>query len=281
MPEFVVSRLLDTPTLAVRRVLCAGHCRHRSAEECSAATHLVFPYRGTYLRHVGSDQAVADANHVLFFNAGEAYQVSHPVAGGDACLVLALSQPLLRELTPADLAQKRDEFGFRVQSLRIDARAQALVALLHHSLERGSIETLEAESLLLTLVSRTLGPRTTHAAGSTPARRRLVDRVKLLLASDLSRRWTLTGIASEIGGSAVYLTQAFSRWKACRCISTSCACAWRERWTGSLLARTWRPWRWTWVFPATVISPRPSGRLTDARRANSGRRFPLELCVNS
>ncbi|MCI1728934.1 MAG: AraC family transcriptional regulator [Chiayiivirga sp.] len=211
MPEFVVSRLLDTPTLAVRRVLCAGHCRHRSAEECSAATHLVFPYRGTYLRHVGSDQAVADANHVLFFNAGEAYQVSHPVAGGDACLVLALSQPLLRELTPADLAQKRDEFGFRVQSLRIDARAQALVALLHHSLERGSIETLEAESLLLTLVSRTLGPRTTHAAGSTPARRRLVDRVKLLLASDLSRRWTLTGIASEIGGSAVYLTQAFQQ----------------------------------------------------------------------
>ena len=211
MPEFVVSRLLDTPTLAVRRVLCAGHCRHRSAEECSAATHLVFPYRGTYLRHVGSDQAVADANHVLFFNAGEAYQVSHPVTGGDACLVLALSQPLLRELTPAGLAQKRDEFGFRVQSLRIDARAQALVALLHHSLERGSIETLEAESLLLTLVSRTLGPRTTHAAGSTPARRRLVDRVKLLLASDLSRRWTLTGIASEIGGSAVYLTQAFQQ----------------------------------------------------------------------
>ena len=211
MPEFVVSRLLDTPTLAVRRVLCAGQCRHRSAEECSAATHLVFPYRGTYLRHVGSDQAVADANHVLFFNAGEAYQVSHPVTGGDACLVLALSQPLLRELTPADLAQKRDEFGFRVQSLRIDARAQALVALLHHSLERGSIETLEAESLLLTLVSRTLGPRTAHAAGSTPARRRLVDRVKLLLASDLSRRWTLTGIASEIGGSAVYLTQAFQQ----------------------------------------------------------------------
>jgi AraC-like DNA-binding protein len=35
--------------------------------------------------------------------------------------------------------------------------------------------------------------------------------VKVLLASDLSRRWTLDEIAGEIGGSAVYLTQAFQQ----------------------------------------------------------------------
>ena len=45
-----------------------------------------------YLRHVGSDQAVADANHVLFFNAEQGYQVSHPVAGGDTSLVLSVSE---------------------------------------------------------------------------------------------------------------------------------------------------------------------------------------------
>ena len=38
-----------------------------------------------------------------------------------------------------------------------------------------------------------------------------MDRVKLLLASDLSRRWTLADIAAEIRGSPVYLTQAFQR----------------------------------------------------------------------
>jgi AraC-like DNA-binding protein len=96
-----------------------------------------------------------------------------------------------------------------MQSLRIDARAQVLVALLRHSLQHGTIESLEAESLALTLVCRSLGPRTTHAPGATHARRRLVDRVKMLLASDLGRRWTLAQIAAEAGGSPVYLTQVF------------------------------------------------------------------------
>ncbi len=211
MSDFEVSPLLDTGSVAVKNVHCLGTCRHRSAEECAAATHLVFPYRGLYLRHVGSDQSVADANHVLFFNAGEGYQVSHPVTGGDASLVLVVSQPLLRELSPAALVGKRDEFRFRGQSLRIDPRAQALVALLRHSLQHGNIESLEAESLALTLVCRSLGPRTTHEPGATHARRRLVDRVKVLLASDLTRRWSLAEIAAEIGGSAVYLTQAFQQ----------------------------------------------------------------------
>jgi AraC-like DNA-binding protein len=171
----------------------------------------VFPYRGLYLRHVGQDQSVADANHALLFNAGEAYQVSHPVLGGDSSLVLAISPPLLRELAPAELLHKRDELGFKRQSLRIDARAQTLVALLRHSLQIGHIEALEAESLALTLVCRSLGPRTAHATAATHSRRRLVDRVKVLLAEDLTRRWGLEEIAAEIGGSAVYLTQAFQQ----------------------------------------------------------------------
>jgi AraC family transcriptional regulator len=209
--EFQVTRLLDTGTVSVRDVHCRGTCRHRSAEECASSTHLVFPYRGAYLRHVGSEQSVADANHVLLFNAGEGYQVSHPVTGGDACLVLALSEPLLRELSPPALLQARDQLGYRRQHLRIDPRAQALVALLRHSLQNRTIEPLEAEGLLLTLACRSLGARTARASGATPAKRRLVDRIKLLLAGDLSRRWTLADIAAEIGGSAVYLTQAFQQ----------------------------------------------------------------------
>jgi AraC-like DNA-binding protein len=68
---------------------------------------------------------------------------------------------------------------------------------------------LEAESLSLTLVCRSLGTRTSHEPRATHGRRRLVDRVKVLLASDLSRRWTLADIAAQIRGSPVYLTQVF------------------------------------------------------------------------
>ncbi|HZX71251.1 MAG TPA: AraC family transcriptional regulator, partial [Rhodanobacter sp.] len=159
----------------------------------------------------GSTQSVANANHVLFFNAGEGYQVSHPVTGGDACLSLSVSPPLLRELAPAPMLQRRDQPVFHHQALRIDERAQVLVALLRHSLRSGNMEPLEAESLALTLVCRSLGPRTTHAPGASRARQRLVDRAKLLLASDLTRRWALADIAAAVGGSPVYLTQAFQQ----------------------------------------------------------------------
>lgn len=208
-PQFRIDNLISTATLSARDVGCTGLCQHRSAEECASVTHLVFPYRGVYMRHTGSDQAVADANHVLFFNADEGYQISHPLPGGDASLSLALSDSTLRELAPGDLLKTGGKPGFRRQSRRIDARAQALVALLRHTLQDRSIDPLEAEGLLLTLVSRSLGPRTSLAPGATPRLRWLADRVKLLLASDLSRRWTLAEIAAEVGGSPIYLTQVF------------------------------------------------------------------------
>jgi AraC family transcriptional regulator len=211
MSEFDVIQLLTTDTVSLRNVRCAGACRHRTAQECASTTQLVFPYRGLYMRHVGNDQAVADANHVLFFNADEAYQVSHPVTGGDSSLSLMLSAEVLRELAPRESLNGRSVVGFRSQQQRIDPRAQALVALLRHSLESGTIEPLEAENLALTLVCRSLGPRTSHSSRSTYGRRRLTDRVKVLLAGDLSRRWSLAEIAAEIRGSPVYLTQVFQQ----------------------------------------------------------------------
>jgi AraC family transcriptional regulator len=211
VPEFVVQPLLKTPSITIRDVYCRGSCRYDSTEEFAAATELVFPYRGVYVRHLGHDQAVAEANQVLFFNAAEGYRVSHPVAGGDASLSLAIGEPLLRELAPTGFLRDGPALAFRRQRLRIDARAQALVALLRHSLRQSIAEPLEAESLALTLVQRSLGPRTTHAAGASVGRQRLVDRVKLVLTSDLSRRWTLAQIAAEVRGSPVYLTQVFQQ----------------------------------------------------------------------
>jgi AraC-like DNA-binding protein len=209
--EFETALLLETGTVKVRNVCCRGTCKHRGPEETVTQTHLVFPYRGVYQRHVGNDQSVADANHVLFFNAGQGYQVSHPISGGDSSLDLRLSEATLQELAPAPLLSEGGTVAFRKQAMRIDPRAQALVALLRHTLQNGTIEPLEAESLSLTLVCRSLGPRTARAATSTHARQRLVDRVKVLLSSDLSRKWSLQEIAAEIGGSAVYLTQSFQQ----------------------------------------------------------------------
>lgn len=211
MTEWSVQPLLDTETASIRDVLCSGACRHKSAEECTTVTHLVFPYRGVFVRHVGRDDAVAEANQVLFFNRQESYRISHPVKGGDACLSLAISEPWLQELVPKENWANDRVLVFRRQRLRIDARAQVLVALLRHSLTQKVAEALEAETLTLTLVRRALGERTSHASRSSEGRQKLVDRAKLILSSDLARRWTLAEIAKEVGVSPVYLTQVFQQ----------------------------------------------------------------------
>ncbi len=211
MAELDVTNLLQTATVALRDVHCTGACRHRSAEECASTTHLVFAYRGVYVRHVANDQAVADANHVFFFNAHEGYQISHPIGGSDASISLELSEAVFCELAPRDLFSDRGVAAFRHLCQRIDGRAQALAALLRHGLKYGTIESLEAETLALTLVSRSLGPRTSHEPRATYMVRRLVDRVKVLVAGDLARRWSLADIAAEMRASPVYLTQVFQR----------------------------------------------------------------------
>jgi AraC-like DNA-binding protein len=160
---------------------------------------------------VGSSDAVAEANQVLFFNNAEDYSISHPLPGGDACLSLTIKEPLLRELVPTEHLRAGGPLGFRDHRLRIDARAQALVALLRHGLNRGVAETLEAETLTLTLVRRALGEGKGSTAKVTAGRRKLVDRTKLVLASDPARRWTLAEIATDVGVSPVYLTQVFQQ----------------------------------------------------------------------
>lgn len=211
MTEFATQLLLDTNTVQVRDVVCDGECRHKTAAECAAATHLVFPYRGVYVRHLGRNDAVAEANQVVFFNQGEEYAVSHPVDGGDASLSIEIAEPLLQELVPKDQLSGGAALAFRRQRLRIDPRTQVLVALLRHSLRKGVAETLEAEALTLTLARRALGERTAHAAGASHGRQKLVDRAKVVLSSDLTRRWTLAEIADEVGVSPVYLTQVFQQ----------------------------------------------------------------------
>jgi AraC-like DNA-binding protein len=208
--DFTVHQLLSTPTVTLLDVECSGNCRESATPETVEDTQLVFPYRGVYVRHIDDDATVAEANQVVFFNVGESYRVSHPVAGGDASLCLLIEDSVLRELVPKEIGGG-EPLTFIPRRLRIDPRAQALVALLRHSLWQGVAETLEAESLALTLAQRAVGPRTSHAGGAGFAQQRLVDRVKIVLASDLKRRWTLGEIAAEVRGSPVYLTQVFQQ----------------------------------------------------------------------
>ena len=209
--ELSVRTLLSTETVVLRDVLCSAACQHRGAEEWTEVTHLVFPYRGVYVRHLGRDDAVAEANQVLFFNEKESYRISHPLAGGDASLSLTMAEPLLRELAPKEQLRAGGVLGLKRQRLPLDPRAQALAAVLRHSLSGGAAEPIEAESRVLRLIRRSLGERTSQRSRATIGLQKLADRAKLVVASDPARRWTLAEIAAHVRVSPVYLTQVFQQ----------------------------------------------------------------------
>ncbi len=205
------TRLLETDLVSVFDVVCDGGCRHLSEPETAASTSLVFPYRGVFIRHIDGEDVVAEASQVLFFNRGDLYRISHPVPGGDACLSLSAPEALLDELVPKTHRRAGAVFAFNKQRLAVDARAQAQVALLRHSLVTGTAEPLEGEALALTLIRRSVGERAVRAPVAGFSAQKLVNRTKLLLSADLARRWTLSEIAAEAGVSPVYLTQVFRK----------------------------------------------------------------------
>ena len=210
LPEFIRSPLFSSDAVCLAEVQCRGACRHRGAEEHTAEAQLVFPYRGLFVRHVGSDASVADANQVLFFDADDVHRVSHPVAGGDACFVMTLSPPVLSELATKEIYDGRAR-RFRVRSRSLGSAAQALRNALLNRLISNTSTTLEAESVSLALATLAFSKLPVMPNRPTRSKRLMIDRVKLLLAESTSRRIGLAEIGRQVGASPVYLTQVFSQ----------------------------------------------------------------------
>ena len=208
-PEFTRTVLFASPALELADVRCRGSCRHRSPEECQASAQLVFPYRGTFLRHLGSRAMLGDVNQVLYFSAGQAHQVSHPLQGGDACLVLTLSPAVLAALAPTGNVAADGE-GFRLDHGTLEPLAQLQRARLGRRLARADLEDFEAESALYDLARAALAPRTPPRRKPTRATLQLVERTKLRLAEPDASRLSLAELGAAMGMSPVYLTQVFA-----------------------------------------------------------------------
>jgi hypothetical protein len=78
MLEQHVQTLFEGEALKIEAFHCDRFPVVPSHEEASSRHEIVFPGVGAFVRHDASGQAVADANHVLFFHAAQPYQISHP-----------------------------------------------------------------------------------------------------------------------------------------------------------------------------------------------------------
>ncbi|UMB69745.1 AraC family transcriptional regulator [Mycobacterium paraterrae] len=148
----------------------------------------------------------------MIVNADEPYQVSHPVDGGDATLTIGIDPVALHELAPPQYLSAPGRLASNCRVLRIDAHTQITAAQLRQRLVRCTINPAAAETVALDLIRHTLSANGSHTARNRDGRpQRMVDRVKLLLSADPSRKWALEEIAQYIGVTPVYLTDAFRR----------------------------------------------------------------------
>jgi AraC-like DNA-binding protein len=207
MSSFVAHELAKTSSLAVWDVVCPGGCSSDSTEECSYAPHIVIPYDGVFRHHIGRRDWVIEPNQLLFIHPDEPYRVSHPISGSDRSLSIELAPAVLDELVPQEHRRSSGVPILAQPRLTLSPAAQRSAALLRHKTRSPSTEVLEVESRILDLV--TAGVTARPPSGSIGLQK-LVDRAKVVLASDLSRRWSLADVGAEVGVSPVYLTQTFA-----------------------------------------------------------------------
>src|SRR5262249_39977036 len=151
---------------------------------------LVFPMRGVFVKqHAARSAVVADACHALLFAANQPYRVSHPVAGGDECLVLEPSPEALFELYAAEC-----------DCVPLDASLIAARRLLWSRLQRRLASTLETDETALELLARVMrtpappAPRRRARAGG----RDMVEATRVTLAAYPGEAWSLATLAQRV-----------------------------------------------------------------------------------
>jgi AraC family transcriptional regulator len=210
VPE-IVAQGLDVDVFDYR---CRAGVHPPGPEERNGSHSIVFVRRGVFARTVRGESLIADANHVLFFNAGEPYRVEHPVAGGDDCTIFSLTEPTARELVRRHAPRQADQahalFRFR-QALSAPAALRLQYELLGPA--RGS--RLHFEDGLAALLDAVVGAACSRTGGGRPqadaprGRRDLVEAAKTEIHRDLSCTPSLSDLASRLGCSPFHLSRVF------------------------------------------------------------------------
>jgi AraC family transcriptional regulator len=209
VPE-LVARGLEVEVLDYR---CRAGVHPPGPEEHNDRHSIVFVRRGVFVRTVRGQGGLADANHVLFFNAGEPYRIEHPVDGGDDCTILALAEPVARDLVArhAPRDAERATGPFRIGQALSDP---VLLRLQYELLARARAGSrLDFEDGLVSLLERAVGSVRAgdpESPDSTFRRHRdLVEAARTEVHRDLAHTPSLSELARGLGCSPFHLSRVF------------------------------------------------------------------------
>ena len=210
--------LFDSDIVRVRAVRCAAPAGGCGPIEWSAANTIVFPETGVFVKHLARHATlVADGAHAIFYTADRPYRVSHPLPGGDKCLVLELRPAALAEAlhTVDPAAAETPNAPFRRPVARLSASLVIRRRLLHHRIVRRVASALEVEETAAELLREAVRaaaelPPERRTSGKDAARRvHIAEAAQLIIASRPGVRWTLAALAGQIGCSPFHLAHVF------------------------------------------------------------------------
>jgi len=211
--------LFESLGIAVVDFCCRAHVAAEGGEEPNPTHSIVLVRRGVFRRTQQRDTVLADANHVLFFNAGAPYRYAHPLPGGDACTILTVETQRALELVgrhaPADAEHPERPFrlGQGLSSPRAVRLHWELLHLVASKAGRLALEDTLAD-LADEAVACAYGAPGPSRRASPPAQRRrrdLVEAVKLMISERLERPPSLTALADVFGCSPYHLSHTFRR----------------------------------------------------------------------
>jgi AraC-like DNA-binding protein len=223
MPESRQSRrvLLGSIGVSVEEFRCRAHVEPLGPEEPNPTHGIVFVRQGVFRRMQQRETLVADANQVLFYNAGQPYRYSHPLPGGDDCTILVPDDDRARELVAAHAPRDAEDadrpfpIGHGLASPRAARLHYELLGFVRRGTSRLALEDVVAE-LADEAVAGAYRSRGAGAPGEPPtaARRRqrdLVEAAKLALNEGVDSPPSLGELARTLGCSPFYLSRTFHR----------------------------------------------------------------------
>jgi AraC family transcriptional regulator len=149
---------VDSLGVSIVDFRCRAHVEPLGPEEPNPTHGIVFVRKEVFRRKRQRETLVADANHVLLFNAGEPYRYSHPLPGGDEYTILALEGHRALELVGRHAPRDAEspEAPFRPGHVL----ASPLAARLHYellALVRRGASKLVVEDIVAELADEAIG----------------------------------------------------------------------------------------------------------------------------
>jgi AraC-like DNA-binding protein len=198
---------------------CRAHVEPLGPEEPTETHGIVFVRKGVFRREHEGTALVADANHVVLFDARVPYRYAHPLPGGDECTIFAIENARALELVEhhAPRQAERPETPFRTGYGLSSPHALALQYQLLRALRSGAIglavEDLVAELADEGIAAAYRGGRQAARISSATARRQreVVEAVKLALNERVDVSPSLGDLAQRFGCSPFHLSRTFHR----------------------------------------------------------------------